>query len=76
MKTCLIYGHGGLDLDVTFNLLYFYKRLGFKTYFSEKLYDADLLVVVRAINKVLDLTLLIIQIFIFCTMVVGITMRL
>lgn len=56
MKTCLIYGHGGLDLDVTFNLLYFYKRLGFKTYFSEKLYDADLLVVVRAINKVLDLT--------------------
>ena len=54
MKTCLIYGHNGLDLDVTFNLVSFYKRLGFKTFFSEKLHDADLLVVVRAFNKEID----------------------
>jgi hypothetical protein len=56
MKTCLIYGHNGLDLDVTFNLVAFYKKLGFKTFFSGKLYDANLLVVVRAVDKPIDLS--------------------
>lgn len=55
MKTCLIYGHNGLDLDVTLNLRSFYRQLGFLVSFSDKLYDANLLVVVRAINKPIDL---------------------
>jgi hypothetical protein len=55
MKTCLIYGHNGLDLDVTLNLRSFYKRLGFRVFFSEKLYDADLLVVLRAVDDVIDI---------------------
>ena len=54
MKTCLIYGQNGLDLEIAFNLRSFYKALGFKTFFSEKLYDADLLVVVRAVDKTID----------------------
>jgi hypothetical protein len=56
MKTCLIYGHNGLDLDVTFNLVSFYKKIGFKTVFSENLVDADLLVVIRAVDKPIDLS--------------------
>jgi hypothetical protein len=56
MKTCLIYGHNGLDLDVTLNLRSFYKRLGFKVFFSEKLYDADLLVVLRAVDNEIDIS--------------------
>lgn len=55
MKTCLIYGHNGLDLDVTLNLRSFYKRLGFRVFFSEKLYDADLLVVLRAVDAEIDI---------------------
>jgi hypothetical protein len=55
MKTCLIYGHNGLDLDVTFNLRSFYRQLGFKVFFSEKLWDADLLVVVRAVDKPINI---------------------
>lgn len=56
MKTCLIYGHNGLDLDVTFNLRSFYKKLGFKVCFSDKLHTADLLVVVRAVDKEINIT--------------------
>lgn len=56
MKTCLIYGHNGLDLDVTFNLVAFYKKIGFTTVFSENLFDADLLVVIRAVDKPVDLS--------------------
>lgn len=56
IQTCLIYGQNGLDLDVTFNLKSFYEKLGFKVFFSTKLYDADLLVVTRAIDKPLDLS--------------------
>lgn len=56
MKTCLIYGHNGLDLDVTLNLCSFYKRLGFKVFFTEKLYEADLLVVLRAVDAEIDIT--------------------
>jgi hypothetical protein len=55
MQTCLIYGHNGLDLDVTLNLRSFYKGLGFKVFFSEKLYDADLLVVLRAADTDIDI---------------------
>lgn len=55
MKTCLIYGHNGLDLDVTFNLRSFYKKLGFKVFFSDNLYPADLLVVVRAVDKEINI---------------------
>jgi hypothetical protein len=57
MKICLIFGHdGGLDLDITLNLVSFYKKLGFKTIYSTKLYNADLLVVLRAIDKSIDLS--------------------
>lgn len=55
MKTCLIFGQNGLDLDVAFNLQDFYSRIGFKTFFGEKICNADLLVIVRAINKPLNL---------------------
>jgi hypothetical protein len=51
LKTCLIYGHDGLDLDVTYNLQSFYRRLGFKVFFSKNLYNADLLVVIRAFDR-------------------------
>lgn len=56
MKTCLIYGHNGLDLDVTLNIRSFYKKLGFKVIFSDNLYPADLLVVLRAVDKEIDVT--------------------
>lgn len=56
MKTCLIYGHNGLDLDVTLNLCSFYRRLGFKVFFADKLYDADLLVVLRAVDAEIDIS--------------------
>lgn len=56
MKTCLIYGQNGLDLDVALNLVAFYKNLGFKTYFSEKLLDANLLVIVRAVDHPLNIS--------------------
>lgn len=55
MKTCLIFGHIGLDLDVTFNLRSFYRELGFVVIFSDKLYQTDLLVIVRGGDKPLDL---------------------
>jgi hypothetical protein len=55
MKTCLIYGHNGLDLDVTLNLRSLYRQLGFKVFFSDKLLDADLLVVVRAVDKPINI---------------------
>ena len=48
MKTCLIFGLNCLDFDVVLNVEAFYKHLGFKVFFSNKLYEADLLVVVRA----------------------------
>lgn len=54
-KTCLIYGHNGLDLDVTINLVSYYSDLGFNVFFSERLYDADLLVVLRAVDKEINL---------------------
>lgn len=54
MKTCLIYGHNGLDLDVAFNLLAFYKKIGYKTFFSKKLYPTNLLVVLRATDAPFD----------------------
>jgi hypothetical protein len=50
MKRCLIFGQNGLDLDVTLNLVAFYKKLGFDTIFSTKLTKADLLVIVRPID--------------------------
>lgn len=56
MKTCLIFGQNGLDLDVAFNLVEFYKKLGFKTYFSEKLLDASLLVILRAVDQPIDIS--------------------
>ena len=56
MKNCLIYGHNGLDLDVTMNLRSFYKSLGFKVIFSENLHQADLLVVLRAVSNPINLT--------------------
>ena len=55
MKTCLIYGHNGLDLDVALNIRSFYKKLGFSAFFSDKLLDADLLVVLRAVDKAIDI---------------------
>lgn len=56
MKTCLIYGHDGLDLDVTYNLTSFYKGLGFNVFFSRKLHNADLLVVLRALDLEIDIS--------------------
>lgn len=56
MKTCLIYGHNGLDLDVALNLRSFYRYLGFKVFFGDKLKDADILVVVRAVDSTIDIT--------------------
>jgi hypothetical protein len=54
MNTCLIYGHSGLDLDVTMNLVAFYRRYGFVVMFSNKLYDANLLVVIRGVDRLID----------------------
>jgi hypothetical protein len=43
--------HNGLDLDVkSFNSVAFYKKMGLKTV-SEKLFEADLLVVIRLITS-------------------------
>lgn len=56
MKTCQIYGHNGFDLCVTFNLVKFYQKLGFKTFFSEKIYEVDLLIVIRPTNRPFDLS--------------------
>jgi hypothetical protein len=56
MKTCLVYGHNGLDLDVTFNLVAFYKKAGLSVFYAETLYDADVLVVLRAVDKTIDLS--------------------
>jgi hypothetical protein len=56
MQTCLIFGHNGLDLDITLNLRYFYRSLGFKVFFSDKLHDADLLVVIRAVDAEIDIS--------------------
>lgn len=50
MKTCLIYSPDGVDLDNAVNLIRFYKRLGFNTFFSDELFDADVLALVRARN--------------------------
>ncbi|WP_010136858.1 glycosyltransferase family protein [Ochrovirga pacifica] len=55
MKTCLVFGYGGLDNDVAFNVVEFYKELGFKTFYSDKLCCADLLVVLRANDEVKDI---------------------
>jgi hypothetical protein len=46
-KTCLIYGHDGFDLCILYNIITFYKSLGFRVFFSNTLADADLLVVLR-----------------------------
>ncbi|MGY3213773.1 hypothetical protein [Mucilaginibacter sp. HD30] len=54
MTTCLIYGQNGLDLDVALNLQAFYKKLGYWTVFSEKLFDANLLVILRAVDKPIE----------------------
>lgn len=54
MNTCLIYGQNGLDLDVAFNLRAFYKKLGYWTVFSETLVDADLLVILRAVDSSIE----------------------
>lgn len=54
IKTCLIYGQNGLDLDVVYNLLSFYKSLNYWVAFSDKLYDSNLLVILRAVNKPID----------------------
>lgn len=56
MKTCLLFGHNGLDFDVTLNLRSFYKKLGFWVFYSDKLYDADLLVVLRAVDCEIDIS--------------------
>lgn len=55
MKTCVIYGQNGLDLDVALNLTVFYKKLGFKTIFSSKLIGANLIVILRAVDSPLVL---------------------
>ena len=54
MRTCIIYGHGGLDLDVAFNVLEFYKQLGYQTCLSSSLFDADIIVVLRPMDKPID----------------------
>jgi len=56
MKTCLIYGHNGLDLDVTFNLVAFYKKAGLSVFYARELHDADVLVVLRAVDSPIDLS--------------------
>lgn len=56
MTTCLIYGHNGLDLDVTFNLIAFYRKAGFSVFYADTLHDADVLVVLRAVDKAIDLS--------------------
>ena len=46
-KTCLVYGHDGFDLCILYNIVAFYKAIGFRVFFSNTLADADLLVVLR-----------------------------
>lgn len=54
-KTCLIYGDNGLDLDVAFNLCSFYNKIGFNSYFDTKLHSANVISIVRGIDKAIDL---------------------
>ncbi len=56
MKTCLIFGHNGLDLDVTINIRSLYKNIGFNVFFSDKLFNADVLVILRPIDKEINFT--------------------
>jgi hypothetical protein len=56
MKTCLIWGNDGLDLDLTYNLVSFYKDLGFNVFFSWTLHKADLLIVTRAMDRGTDVS--------------------
>jgi hypothetical protein len=41
-------------MDVTYNLRSFYSKLGFRVFFSRSLHDADLLVVTRPLDKVVN----------------------
>lgn len=54
MKTCLIYSPDGVDLDNAINLIHFYKRLGFRTFFSDVLVNADVLALLRAKDEPID----------------------
>lgn len=54
-KTCLIYGHNGLDLDVAFNLRSFYNKIGFNSYFDTKLHSANVISIVRGVDSHIDL---------------------
>ena len=55
MKTCLIYGQNGVDLDIALNLVWFYEKLGFLVAITNEVKDVDLLVVLRVVDKPLDL---------------------
>jgi hypothetical protein len=47
VKTCLIFGHDGLDIDVMMNLRSLYRSLGFKVAYGTRITRVDLLVVQR-----------------------------
>lgn len=54
-KTCLIYGQNGLDLDVTFNLWSFFRKLGYHAYFDTKLHSANIISIVRGVDTAINL---------------------
>jgi hypothetical protein len=47
LKTCIIYGHDGFDVDVLRNLQFLYSSFGYRIAISKQLIPADLLVVQR-----------------------------
>ena len=51
MKTCLIFGHNGLDMDVVLNVRSLYKDLGYFTVYDTKLVNASILVILRAVDS-------------------------
>ena len=50
MRTCLIFGHDGFELEILYNCLHFYKKQGFHCFYANQLKKADLLVIVRPAN--------------------------
>lgn len=56
MKTCIIYGHDGFDVDVLRNLQSLYSAFRYRIAISKHLIPADLLVIQRPPSAALDLS--------------------
>lgn len=56
LKTCIIYGHDGFDVDVLRNLQSLYSGFQYRIAISKRLIPADLLVIQRPPSAALDLS--------------------